>query len=1303
MNTIIFSRQYISARWLAAVTIVSMLLSAFPASFFVAEAATTITSVSNLTVDRDTPYSSGDLDISGHGSLELALNYDAEALDRDDKFRFGWRDTDGEHVIDTVNGKNEGSAGDESDNDIFPIVPGTGITMIDLFAEVEANSDGEKDYAVMITLSLTGGPVVQSVVEDKKTDLCHWNGQTFELLNVSVNSVGNAHGAQGVNDGDIIPVLENYGGQNLDVLYGDMTGAEVLANDCVVEDPQPVVQDNTCLVPNTQGEATLTVGISNEKTLQNIFNDTGFSGVDVEEDQLANTAWNFENAATDVVTIKVTVLGSYAGNKQAFGYYEAGDESSFTPLFKLAGHSAAVPVLAIGDSMSFELPNNAADSLGFGLDTVGNPSNLWLSEPQLNPNDDDNLAVYNPDENTYLLAFEDRPESFPSDNDYNDLVVKVEVVSCDIYGCMDEEADNYNENATVPGDVQCEYPPVEECVNLLTNGSFEDDVVTNATLWQKFGTVSGWLIEKVADNAATTLELHRDWSSNEAADGAQYAELDGDHSTKVTQSVTTIPGAVYELSWAFAPRHDIAAEQNQLAVMVEGLLVASEGPATAAAGLTPADWARGSYSFSAADAATDITFADAGPSNSYGTFLDDAQLCLVREPEPVATINASKIVCTDEADLPNWGAGGPNITPNTAAAWVYDHESCDLVEDWQFQWAPQGAADPGDLVIGELGTPWTTFTGSVEIPESAIEGDSYVWVREVMQEDYLPFTHETEGNKNTDNVTAEMYCHVDVLNYDNFDRVDVIKAGSEYSCVAWNVPVIDEPEVCTLKLTSDDVNNIVVEKGGALAVETFVHDAWTESLVDADWIWGDEYVVDPTIDETQTFINQFGWGGLSVTHATLTIAADNSFSAELNDALAGQDLGEFNYSSLKTYDVTSLVQFGNNDFEVVVKNFGLAKSVPTSNPAGLYYELTITGEGENCDIPYVPEPEEPEYGTYCGDDVVNQEWEQCDGTEGCTDYCTNQCSDLQLVKITLDEEAPESESFDGNLYLGSSDNMIPNGTWFNFAELGDDTAQSIALATEGLAIERTGAALRLAVDGDNARDHLDHTVGTIETKGIILGAVNRTLIPGWYLENEEMYADDFTKTGDDTGAALHFRTGPGHDLVSMVVSDGVPFDCSNDDGDDDNGDDEDPTDEDVTRSSGGGGSTKPRCELLTLTDGMLEWKTKNGKDLLITASGVEIFTTDDEVDAGNLYVGSRGAEYLLTVNRFNKSDTCTVSSFGAGGDFPLVGQVLGEQTSVVPFGGAAAGAGGTSPVELPRIQTISAILLREVARVAKNG
>ncbi|MCA9365711.1 DUF11 domain-containing protein [Candidatus Kaiserbacteria bacterium] len=179
----------------------------------------------------------------------------------------------------------------------------------------------------------------------------------------------------------------------------------------------------------------------------------------------------------------------------------------------------------------------------------------------------------------------------------------------------------------------------------------------------------------------------------------------------------------------------------------------------------------------------------------------------VTEPEPKEVkIIADKVVCTEEADLPNWGAaGGPDITANTAANWVATHSSCSLASDWEFQWGPSSVSNPGDSFVGRAGSGWVNFGGSTnlngrtstEVTLNSSIGDR-IWVREVLKNGYIPFTYLTNNKSNVDNVTAEMYCHSDVKNYDNYDFISNPVAGETYHCIAFNSPVrIDTPDpVC---------------------------------------------------------------------------------------------------------------------------------------------------------------------------------------------------------------------------------------------------------------------------------------------------------------------------------------------------------------------------------------------------------------------------------------------------------------------------------------------------------------------------
>ncbi len=159
-------------------------------------------------------------------------------------------------------------------------------------------------------------------------------------------------------------------------------------------------------------------------------------------------------------------------------------------------------------------------------------------------------------------------------------------------------------------------------------------------------------------------------------------------------------------------------------------------------------------------------------------------------PSDDATVVVSKVICDAEQYLPNWGNGGADITSSTAQDWVNQSEGhCSLAKDWSFQWAPGDAGNPGDNVT-EAGEPWTTFSNSVTLPDP--EGAKF-WFREVIPSGYLPFSGSVEDPR--DNVSAEFYCHTDVLNYDNFDWIEPTNAGETYYCVGFNVRT-EQPQTC---------------------------------------------------------------------------------------------------------------------------------------------------------------------------------------------------------------------------------------------------------------------------------------------------------------------------------------------------------------------------------------------------------------------------------------------------------------------------------------------------------------------------
>ncbi len=170
------------------------------------------------------------------------------------------------------------------------------------------------------------------------------------------------------------------------------------------------------------------------------------------------------------------------------------------------------------------------------------------------------------------------------------------------------------------------------------------------------------------------------------------------------------------------------------------------------------------------------------------------------EPDPIQTLTiiAHKIVCNDESYLPNWGAGGPDITENTAENFVEENgPNCWFEQGWQFEWAQENAGNPGDDFIGEAGGVWNVFgptdaNGKTEVDITEITG-SQLEFREVLQKGYIPFSYGSNGSNNSNDYSAEFYCHKDVLNYDNYDWVQSPQFGEIYNCVAWNVEIDDEP------------------------------------------------------------------------------------------------------------------------------------------------------------------------------------------------------------------------------------------------------------------------------------------------------------------------------------------------------------------------------------------------------------------------------------------------------------------------------------------------------------------------------
>ncbi len=329
-------------------------------------------------------------------------------------------------------------------------------------------------------------------------------------------------------------------------------------------------------------------------------------------------------------------------------------------------------------------------------------------------------------------------------------------------------------------------------------------------------------------------------------------------------------------------------------------------------------------------------------------------------PSPkTITITATKIICDSETDLPNWGVGengAPSeITATTAADFIAAHPNCHLASGWDFQYGDgnSGYPDDGDVHLGMMpdyqsfGTPTgEDGTTTITVP---VTGSGKVYVAEVQQEGYIPFTAQASHNEDT--VTAEFYCGDDIYNYDNFEGIGnepymaPIVPGKHYYCVAWNVPQKQVEQSKQCDVISDESS--LVEETSTPAVATFVHSnwahpSWMTSAPFAKWIWSSAKVAAPTTTETKTFIKQFTLTSVPAT-ATIDIAADNGYTLYVNGQLiVDKSAEEHNYEATTAYDVASKLVAGSNTIKVVVTNFA-GSSDPEANPAGTIYRLHIEG------------------------------------------------------------------------------------------------------------------------------------------------------------------------------------------------------------------------------------------------------------------------------------------------------------------------------------------------------------------------
>lgn len=146
--------------------------------------------------------------------------------------------------------------------------------------------------------------------------------------------------------------------------------------------------------------------------------------------------------------------------------------------------------------------------------------------------------------------------------------------------------------------------------NLVINGSFEDpDIPTGS--WSVLNPAPGWTIGQ-----GSGLEI-RDNKVGTAYAGDQFAELDSHNNSSIMQTLSTVSGQSYSLSFAYAGRIGQSATTNNIQVFWNGSLLQD----ITAAGGASHNWTV--YNFVVNGTGSDeLKFLAAGTNDSYGGSLD---------------------------------------------------------------------------------------------------------------------------------------------------------------------------------------------------------------------------------------------------------------------------------------------------------------------------------------------------------------------------------------------------------------------------------------------------------------------------------------------------------------------------------------------------------------------------------------------------------------------------------------------------------------------------------------------------------
>lgn len=164
-------------------------------------------------------------------------------------------------------------------------------------------------------------------------------------------------------------------------------------------------------------------------------------------------------------------------------------------------------------------------------------------------------------------------------------------------------------------------------IELLVNGGFEANHQAAGT-WANYNSLTGWT------GGEHGIEL-RNNVDGVAAQGVNFVELDTNKNSSMTQSVQTVLGQHYTLTFQFENRPGVAISSQGLSVDWGGVEIAHVNNSLHGA------WETRTYSLIGDGSAMKLKFIATGTSDSYGSSLDNVSLTTaVPEPETYAMLLA---------------------------------------------------------------------------------------------------------------------------------------------------------------------------------------------------------------------------------------------------------------------------------------------------------------------------------------------------------------------------------------------------------------------------------------------------------------------------------------------------------------------------------------------------------------------------------------------------------------------------------------------------------------------------------------